>query len=112
MRLTMTTMRKTVLSLAALLLAPAPLALAQGTYTQIDVPGSAITYCWGINSAGDIVGYYSVEGSSYSPGYILSNGNYTTINYGGPYGSTLLKGLNDVGQIVGNTNDEVAFVYD
>jgi len=37
------TFRKAVLSLAVLLLATAPLALGQGTYTQIDVPGSLTT---------------------------------------------------------------------
>jgi len=41
----MTTIRKAVLLLTIFLIASAPLALAQGTYTQIDAPGAAFT--WG-----------------------------------------------------------------
>ena len=40
-----------------LLIATAPL-VAQGTYTQFDVPGSSYTLGFGINTAGDIVGGY------------------------------------------------------
>jgi probable HAF family extracellular repeat protein len=101
--------RKAVLSLAVLLFAP--LALAQGTYTQIDVPGAIATFPWGINSAGDVVGNYDAA-SAYYYGFVLSAGNYTTITYEGIQNTdTFLKGINDEGQIVGNTLN-VAFRYD
>jgi hypothetical protein len=40
-------MRKTIVSALVLLAASIPLALAQGTYTQIDVPEAIRTVCWG-----------------------------------------------------------------
>jgi probable HAF family extracellular repeat protein len=94
--------RKTVLSLAVLLLASVPLALAQGTYTQIDVPGAVYTVGEGIDAAGDIVGWY--EDANFNlDGFLLSGGTYNTIN---PPGSTFtqLFGINDMGQIVGQAN--------
>src|SRR2546427_11739839 len=44
-RCSMITIRKVVLLLAISLIVSGPLALAQGTYTQIDVPGSQGTFC-------------------------------------------------------------------
>lgn len=72
------TFRKVVLSCAVLLLAIAPLAVAQGTYTQIDYPGAAQTGVNGIDSAGDLVGTYP-DASNTFHGLLLSNGTYTTI---------------------------------
>jgi len=97
--------RKAILSLAVLLLASAPLALAQGTYTQIDYPGGSMTRALGIDNAGDIVGFYFA--GTYH-GFLLSGGTYTTIDYRGE--STYLNGINDVGQIVGY-GYSLAFVY-
>jgi probable HAF family extracellular repeat protein len=105
--------RKAVLSLAVLLLASVPLALAQGTYTQIDEPNAVgQTYCYGIDTAGDIVGYY-VDASRVGHGFLLSGGTYTTIDYPGSSG-TLVTGMNDNGQIVGFTGSTptVGFLYD
>ena len=80
---------KLVLSLAALLLAFPSLGQAQGTYTEFDVPGASSTGCYGVNSAGDIVGYYTTDGSH---GFLLSGGTYTTIDY--PVSSyTFLTGI-------------------
>jgi probable HAF family extracellular repeat protein len=92
--------RKAVLSLAVLLLASASLALAQGTYTQIDYPGAISTQVWGINSAGDIVGGY-VDSSGDNHGFLLSGGAYTTIDDPDVPGASVV-GINDVGQVVGN----------
>ena len=105
--------RKAVLSLAVLLLATAPLALAQGTYTQLDPPDSdCFTFVFGIDSAGDIVGdYYDTSGSEH--GFLLSQGVYTILDY--PGGLTSPYGINDVGQIVGSAyvgTQDVAFLYD
>jgi probable HAF family extracellular repeat protein len=105
------TLRKTVLSLAVLLLATVPLALAQGTYTQIDYPGALYTFVVGIDTAGDITGYYT-DSSGISHGLILSGATYTTIDYPGAT-DTYFYGVNDVGQIVGFTGTvNIGFIYD
>ena len=96
--------------LAAFLFVFAPLALAQGTYTQIDVPGASYTSVWGINTVGDVVGYY--DGS----GFLLSGGIFTTIVYPGAL-ATFAYGINDQQQIVGqlrpnNSNQFIGFLYD
>src|SRR5205085_4723489 len=93
------------------LLLAAPLAFAQGTYTLFDVPGSLATYATGINSAGDVVGYY-VDSSGNFNGFVLSAGSYTTITYPGAT-VTHLFGINDNNQIVGTTpNPDIGFLYD
>src|SRR5437773_384935 len=83
-RCSMITIRKTVLLLAIpLLIVSGPLALAQGTYMQIDDPNAVgQTYCYGVDTAGDIMGYY-VDGSGIPHGFLLSAGTYTTIDYPG-----------------------------
>jgi probable HAF family extracellular repeat protein len=106
---------KAVLSLAVLLLASVPLALAQGTYTQIDAPGSIFTYCSGINRAGTVVGAYN-DTSGNPHGFLLTGGVYTTIDYPGA-SETGALGLNDEGQIVGYTvltpnSLPIGFLYD
>jgi probable HAF family extracellular repeat protein len=103
--------RKAVLSLAVLLFAFAPLALAQGTYTQIDYPGAIYTEGAGIDAAGDIVGTYIDTSNNYH-GFLLSKGAYSTIDYPDG-GNTYPLGVNDNGQIVGNVGGEtVGFFYD
>jgi probable HAF family extracellular repeat protein len=101
--------RKAVFSLAVLLLAIAPLALAQGTYTQIDFPSALYTEAYGIDSAGDIVGGY-VDTSNHDHGFLLSGGVYTTIDDPDEPGA-YAYGINDVGQIVGSTG-YLSYVYD
>jgi hypothetical protein len=93
--------RKAVLSLAVLLLATAPLALAQGTYTQVDVPGAIATNANGIDVAGHITGDY-VDSGNRAHGFPLNAGVYTTIDY--PSASdTYLFNINNKGQVVGRT---------
>jgi hypothetical protein len=97
------------------LIASLPLAKAQGTYTQIDYPGAAQTECYGINNAGDMVGWYEDTGGNWH-GFLLSGGTYTKVDYPGAT-TTLLRGLNDVGQIVGygtfggNYDNNSGFVF-
>src|ERR1700674_3268820 len=71
---------------AALLLATAP-ALAQGSYTQIDVPGAVSTVGLGIDTAGDLVGFYG-DASGNVDGFLFSGGTYATID---PPGSTITQ---------------------
>ena len=104
-RCAVTRIRETFLLLVALVLASAS-AFAQGTYTQINVPGASQTRCLGIDSVGDVVGYSSTTGGSIN-GFLLSEGIYTTINYHGL--DTTLWGINDKGQIVGQSGG--SFVY-
>jgi hypothetical protein len=108
-----TTQQRTTLALAVVLLATS-LAHAQGTYTEINYPGSYNTACEGIDSAGDVVGFY-VDYSDYNHGFLLSTkGVYTTIDYPGA-GWTTLSSVNDKGDIVGNatlfSGPSVAFRY-
>jgi uncharacterized membrane protein len=105
---------KAVLSLAVLLLATVPLALAQGTYTQIDYPGAYGTYATAINNAGDVVGWYESVALNYY-GFLLSGGVYSTISCpGGLYAYP--AGINDDKQIVGtcftSTTSQYGFSYD
>jgi probable HAF family extracellular repeat protein len=84
-------------------------AFSQGTYTQIDYPGATTTSCYGIDSSGDVTGFYIDSAGSYH-GFLLSRNTYTTIDYPGAQATTLFR-INDVGQIVG-VADYVSFVYD
>jgi uncharacterized membrane protein len=101
--------RKIIFVFAMLVFAAMPLALAQGTYTQIDVPGAVGSGCWGIDAAGDISGAYT-DASGNSHGFLLSGGTYTTVDYPGAL-NTQLFGMNDEGQVVGY-DGAVGFVYD
>jgi len=107
----MNALRITLCSLL-LLISTAPL-MAQGTYTQIDVPnGINGTFVQGTDSIGDLVGSY-IDVDFNTHGFLFSGGVYTTIDYpGATY--TLLTAINDVGQIVGvtNLNPPGAFLYD
>jgi probable HAF family extracellular repeat protein len=100
---------------AAFVIALSSLVLAQGTYTQIDVPGAIDTYGNGIDSAGDIVGSY-IDSSFNYHGFLLSNGTYTTLNYPGA-SYTFPLDINDKGQIAGyavgsSQNVVYGFFYD
>ena len=68
---------------------------AQG-FTTLDVPRSHFTSPSGINNVGQIVGNYDAGG------FLLSGGVYTTINPYAGFGSTVLRGINASGQIVGD----------
>lgn len=102
-------LRKTILSLAVLLAGFVPLALAQGTYTQIDEPDAALgTEVLGINTAGDLVGCYG-DANNRPHGFLLSGGLYTSIDVAGVDTETCAFGINDLGQIVGYSFDHIAF---
>lgn len=96
-------------SILPLLFAFSSLALAQGTFTQIDYPGAFSTQAIGIDKAGNISGWYQDQNVA-SHGFVYRNGTYTSIDYPGTTGGTMLFGMNDNGQIVGSGGG-VCFVY-
>jgi probable HAF family extracellular repeat protein len=70
------------------------------TFTTIDVPGAGVTGVYGINSAGEMVGFYGKTGSPPYRGFLLSSGKFKHIDYPSAY-STTANGINDSGLIVG-----------
>jgi uncharacterized membrane protein len=69
-------------------------------FNSIDVPGATVTTnAMGINSRGDIVGAFS--NSTGTHGYLLSDGQFTTIDYPGAV-YTDARGINSRGEIVGS----------
>jgi len=78
-------------------------AKAQYMFTEIDFPGSTYTVAYGINDAGQIVGYSFLEGGT-EDGFLLDvDGTYTTLDPPGAT-SSIAYGINDAGQIVGTYN--------
>jgi len=76
-----------------------------GDVTTIDVPGSAVTVCRGINTQQRIVGHYKRSPNSgdngADHGFFFDKQNYTTIDFPGAL-STYAVGINNPGDIVGN----------
>ena len=70
------------------------------TFTTIDVPGASLTNVAGINSNGDMVGWYSPTGGSFASGFLLTAGTFTFINYPSGY-DTEATGINDSGVVIG-----------
>jgi probable HAF family extracellular repeat protein len=100
-----------------------------GTYANIDYPGAGPlpssgatggTFAQGINTSGQIVGYYNNWSPSPSPvfhGFLYSGGAYTAFDVpdAGSGGSTVAQGINASGQIVGfytNNSGTHGFLYD
>jgi probable HAF family extracellular repeat protein len=71
-----------------------------GVFTDVSVPGAVNTYVSGINNTGQIVGSYSVHGSTDFDGFVDTGGTFTTILVPGA-SDTRVNGINDAGQIVG-----------
>lgn len=86
---------------------------AQLTFTTIDVPGSSYSLVRGINTKGDMVGYYCETRGAPAHGFLLSGGNFTFFDYPGAI-STVATDINDSGLIVGYTTGgpEYGFLYD
>ena len=86
------------------------LLIAQGTYARIAFPASTSTVAYGINSKGDVSGYYTDTNNNFH-GFLLRSGKYTSIDYPGST-STIVYGLNDSDDVVGfSANSDVGFVY-
>jgi uncharacterized membrane protein len=69
------------------------------TYETIDFPGATLTQVTGINAQGDLVGLYTLGGTQ--SGFLLSNGEFETINAPAPAYYTSAWGLSADGQVVG-----------
>jgi probable HAF family extracellular repeat protein len=72
------------------------------TFRTIEVPG-ALTQVYGINDAGQVVGYYNDASGGH--GFLLSGGSFSTINVPNSYGAQA-RGINNAGQIVGFYRDD------
>ena len=71
------------------------------TYKTISFPNTYATYFSGINSGGEIVGwYFTTTDETYGLTYF--NGSFTTVQLGPAGGQTYLAGVNDAGEIVGS----------
>jgi hypothetical protein len=83
---------------------------SNGVYSTIKAPGATYTGPIGINDIGTIVGFYYTVPSipaSYN-GFVFSNGTYTTMT--APGGQTIPYGINNAGQIVGQSGNG-GFLY-
>ena len=87
-----------VLSAVALIITASSLRASAFTFTTIDVPGATATEAFGINAAGDIVGFFT--NASGAHGFLLSRGVFTTIDVPGAT-ATEAGGINAAGDIVG-----------
>ena len=73
-----------------------------GTYTTLDDPAATTgTAAYGINVAGQIVGYYNNSTGTHGFFYNPSGGTYTTLDDPLATSGTFAYGINDAGQIVG-----------
>ena len=72
-----------------------------GTVVDINFPGTGhtVTQALGINNSGEIVGSY--QDSTGSHGFLDVGGTFTTID--SPLGGSTLEGINNFGQIVGDS---------
>jgi len=74
-------------------------------YTTLDDPTATQgTLAWGINVAGQIVGWYGGN-TPFPHGFLYSGGMYTTLDDPLATLGTFAYGINDMGQIVGNYQD-------
>jgi probable HAF family extracellular repeat protein len=91
-----------------------------GTYSTLDDPLAGRdggTVATGINTSGQIVGYYYVPTASNIEhhGFLYEDGTYTTLDHPSAVSQTFATGINASGQIVGyyasNTGNH-GFLYD
>jgi probable HAF family extracellular repeat protein len=91
-----------VLSLSVLLSTLVAAQDAEYTFTTIDVPGATHTEAYGINTAGQIVGWF--QDATGQHGFLRDGATYTRIDVPSAL-STVAFGINDSSQIVGHFND-------
>ena len=88
--------------------------LSSGAYKNIVVPGAFSTAPAAINDSGEIVGAAGIAGQQGFSGFILKDGVYSTFqaNFFGEKESTAFVGINNLGQILGRTDDGFGFIFD
>src|SRR6476619_813377 len=69
-----------------------------GTFSTINVPGARLTWAYGINDSGQIVGRFDDNIGGH--GFLYAGGTFSTINVPGSV-FTVATGINNAGQIVG-----------
>lgn len=75
-----------------------------GSYITYDVPGALFgTAIYGINNAGDFVGYFA-DGSGFHA-FVDSDGSISKLTIPDATGATVAYGINNSGSVVGSFND-------
>jgi hypothetical protein len=83
---------------------------ADGTVTTVDVPGSPYTQLMGINSRGDIVGFYQDPADAVLKGFVLRGGLFEPITPPGASLGAYPYRITDDGRIVGWMIDDQGLV--
>src|SRR5262245_24790974 len=108
-----TTALALTLSVGVLVAAASPARAAPYTFTPFDVPGATQTTPFGINDAGQIVGFL-LDGTGVH-GFVGSGGSFAPIDVPGGM-NTQARGINDAGQVVGffdhGQEDQHGFLLD
>ena len=79
--------------------------LIDGVFSTYDFPRSLRTVFYGLNNAGQAVGYYD-DSDRISHGLIVQNGKFTQFDFPGA-AETLIFGISETGQPAGNIIDDV-----
>ena len=89
--------------------------LSEGAITTFDVPAAFnnFTFADDINNSGVVAGSY--RNGTGAHGFTLENGVFSTVDVPGAWNDTLITGINDLGQVVGQyrqagTGDFLGFV--
>lgn len=88
---------------AMTLLVGTALAQNEPSFTTIDYPGGVLTWAWGINPGGEVVGVYT-DTTGHQHGFLLSGGQFTSIDFPGAI-ATDARGISPSGDIVGSYID-------
>jgi hypothetical protein len=81
---------------------------ADGSFTKLAVPGASMTQAFGVNNSDKVVGTYTVgtgstammHGFTWKPGH-----GFTTVDDPHGVGTTIINGVNDLGDLVGFYTD-------
>jgi hypothetical protein len=82
------------------------LKLGSGRFTDIAVPGAAMTQAFGVNDSDEVVGTYTVGtgDNAVTHGFTWLNGQFLTVDIGGA-SATTVNGVNNEGDLVGFFTD-------
>jgi uncharacterized membrane protein len=87
----------------------------KGRYTKFDIPGATATGGYEIDNRGRIVGNY-IDASGAQHGYVLRNGEVTTIDHpraaqAPDMTGTRVLGIDDRGRLVGSYGDDAGLIH-